>query len=800
MKINMKCLCNKLFIDKKKFIFHTAKCPTISKIVDKFPGKSKGKIRKLLRSQILQEDLYSPTSKLNYDYIVCPYCTKLGLPDRYTMLGGPHFACHGKTKEETLKEFPEIKLKRNKAQELSEKTCEDKYGVKNVFQTEKIKEIIDSRDKNWYEQRNKKAEETNLEKYGVRNQFQREDIIESVKNRDEQFYKERNEKTIETNLNRYGAEHHMKTKEGKQKVKKAFLKSFGAENPMFVPEIKQKVTQANKDNHGGLFNSQTENWLVSLRKKWKNKSKEEIEKITKERKITSIKNWGVSNPAQHPEIKKKIKESLKSLSGSEIAFAHTGAISGYRPDLDGVYRSIWEANFARYLLYKGVYFKYEQETFELKISENIKVTDRSNKPIVHHPGSLLNYTPDFYTDHYIEIKGIMDQLSELKIQLFKKQYPKEAESFQIIDGAFYKKLAKNYAEKIPFWEDPTFNIRTHPESFGLTEPNQDIDRTVYNAKNYKKATKEKKIELVDDILQYYRLHGFPYHKYNKKLFLEEIKRFRKSNIEIKENILNPPSLGQNILWYFMPHLWEVSNEKQSARNFWEDDEKLRKLIKTRFKHCTIISNENIRRGLRLQCKSATNFNPSLMKYLIETYGKKDSTIYDFCAGFGGRFLGAAVAKNVKKYIATDPALKTYIGLQNLNQWLIDQKIIDSNFAEFHQKKAEEFVPSEQADLIITSPPYYDKEIYSADNSQSAKIYKNYDNWFINFLLKSITTAVSILSQNGYLILSVTDTKRYPIYSDLKKKLPYKLINDLKVQYPQTYNKSKFTENILIYQK
>jgi len=79
--------------------------------------------------------------------------------------------------------------------------------------------------------------------------------------------------------------------------------------------------------------------------------------------------------------------------------SHSGGISGYRTDLnDGnYYRSSFEADYARYLKYNNIKYKYQCKTFEIQENNRIR-----------------KYTPDFFIneDKFIELKGYAQNNNE----------------------------------------------------------------------------------------------------------------------------------------------------------------------------------------------------------------------------------------------------------------------------------------------------------------------------------------------------------------------------------------------------
>lgn len=102
-------------------------------------------------------------------------------------------------------------------------------------------------------------------------------------------------------------------------------------------------------------------------------------------------------------------------------------VGGKRKDLESDYfRSKWEANYARYLNQKEIYWIYENKTFWF---DGVR-------------SGTTNYTPDFYlpeTDQWIEIKGRWDSKSKTKLRRFKKYHPDEFAKLWIVTSDIYGK-------------------------------------------------------------------------------------------------------------------------------------------------------------------------------------------------------------------------------------------------------------------------------------------------------------------------------------------------------------------------
>jgi predicted nucleic acid-binding Zn ribbon protein len=111
---------------------------------------------------------------------------------------------------------------------------------------------------------------------------------------------------------------------------------------------------------------------------------------------------------------------------------------GKRIDLDGKYfRSIWEANYARYLNYLGMKWEYEPQTFKYPY---VRVGPKS-------------YLPDFYlpsVNTFVEIKGWEKPRDVLRMQRFDNYFP--GVEVRLINAKTYHNLERMFGDKVPGWE------------------------------------------------------------------------------------------------------------------------------------------------------------------------------------------------------------------------------------------------------------------------------------------------------------------------------------------------------------
>jgi hypothetical protein len=146
-------------------------------------------------------------------------------------------------------------------------------------------------------------------------------------------------------------------------------------------------------------------------------------------------------------------------------------------------------------------------------------------------------------------------------------------------------------------------------------------------------------------------------------------------------------------------------------------------------------------------------------------GGKAGVTWDMSCGYGGRLLGS-IAADVN-YIGTDPCTKTFEGLEQIKEdWGNKNKTI-----ELYKVGSEDFWPPYcEVDLCFTSPPYYDWEKYSDEETQSYIKYPTKKEWLDGFLLNTIDRCHYGLKPGGILILNVANTKRIKNFEEETLKL------------------------------
>ena len=267
--------------------------------------------------------------------------------------------------------------------------------------------------------------------------------------------------------------------------------------------------------------------------------------------------------------------------------------------------------------------------------------------------------------------------------------------------------------------------------------------------------------LRQDIISYFRENGFPHFKYSveeQHKELERLDKYMKNNDLEKDGIIRQTMHGVGVCWSYHPHHWSIRcGTSKTPMEVFKDDRLLDKTIKKRMSGGSHINEAMIRKTLKVSggAQSVSNFRPSVARWIYDKYAG-EGVVYDPCAGFGGRLFGAISSPRVKSYHGVDPSSKTFEGLQKMAMNLGEDTEIN-----LHKQCAENVVLSNKVDLSFTSPPYFDTEKYSDEETQSWVRYKTYDDWFTEFLMTMLENSISILKEHGYLIINIANVKTAP---------------------------------------
>ena len=156
---------------------------------------------------------------------------------------------------------------------------------------------------------------------------------------------------------------------------------------------------------------------------------------------------------------------------------------------------------------------------------------------------------------------------------------------------------------------------------------------------------------------------------------------------------------------------------------------------------------------------ASQHKPNVTKALTEYLGSK--TMLDFSAGWGDRLAGAFASETIEHYVGLDPRKENHpIYEQQRDFYEKHTSFFESpTKTDFYCSPAEDFDYSEYEnyfDLVFTSPPYFNVERYSEDDTQSWVRYKSIQAWNEYFLHKSLEKIIPTLKKGGKMAINIAD--------------------------------------------
>jgi hypothetical protein len=260
--------------------------------------------------------------------------------------------------------------------------------------------------------------------------------------------------------------------------------------------------------------------------------------------------------------------------------------------------------------------------------------------------------------------------------------------------------------------------------------------------------------LLDVAFTYHRTLGFPYPA------PPSDKRLRSWVNAINNYIANGKDLpvenaGLGFCSAYMPHRFNTKNADAdfSALGAYLNDDRLHRTLR----FCLSGDHPNLRRSALRSALTSLNrtpmqFRPAVAKVLIDTYAPLHGMVLDPCAGWGGRLLGTLLSG--RKYVGVEPVKLTVDALWRMGNRLCESLSLDSSRFTLLESQIQS-VPDGfvSADMALTSPPYWTKEIYEGE-----RLMYSVDYWVENFLSPMFQKVRSCLAPASVFVVNICDVK------------------------------------------
>jgi len=282
---------------------------------------------------------------------------------------------------------------------------------------------------------------------------------------------------------------------------------------------------------------------------------------------------------------------------------------------------------------------------------------------------------------------------------------------------------------------------------------------------------------IDTVFNLYRtINLTPIIYYTEKGLINAIREFKSISYNGVKN--NKISLGNNkgqpISRFLFPNMMTAEPKgrgSNSLKDRFYDDRKLKRAIRLCYEMREghkLVYPTAIRRALELVTgENIQNFKPQNARALAEhlcpvLWGN----IYDYSAGFGGRLLGISSSNMSYNYIGIDPNSETIKYLKYFNEVL--EEAVGTK-GKIIKNVSEDFQPYD-IDLAFSSPPYFNLEKYSDEDTQCMVRYRTLDEWFSGYAEPTIENIYKSLNKDGIFATNIADYKTYG-------KKEYKVVDD-----------------------
>lgn len=209
------------------------------------------------------------------------------------------------------------------------------------------------------------------------------------------------------------------------------------------------------------------------------------------------------------------------------------------------------------------------------------------------------------------------------------------------------------------------------------------------------------------------------------------------------------NVGLSVCQSSFPHRFEATNgQHPPLTRAWFDPDWVRRAVEFQVRVGDPLYPMNVFRALRAMVMTPSNFRPAIAKRLVEDFSPVGGLVLDPCAGYGGRAVGTLAAG--RRYIGVDPHPKAEGSFQKL------RNLLNVDLTFFNQPIEDVDFGGIQADLVLTSPPYFSVERYSNDSTQSWVRYPTWDLWLSRFLSVLLAKSFNSLVPGGRMLLNVAD--------------------------------------------
>ena len=259
-------------------------------------------------------------------------------------------------------------------------------------------------------------------------------------------------------------------------------------------------------------------------------------------------------------------------------------------------------------------------------------------------------------------------------------------------------------------------------------------------------------QIIDAAFHHFRKTGFPYRKLPIHICMQEINNLATSDPSVWLN----SNLGYHVADTYHPHRFAGHADGMlSPEDAFASDKLLRRTLALDMKfNGSIPDGVPTKLSIVSGTQACSNFRPGFAMYIYKRFCKAGDTVLDTSTGYGGRLVGFIASGIAGAYIGIDPSTATHDG--NIRM-AADLGVGDK--VELHCMPAEDVAPfTERCSFAFTSPPYFSKERYADEPTQSFNRYRTGDEWRKGFLVPMMRLQYHSLKPGSYAVVNIADVK------------------------------------------
>ena len=226
--------------------------------------------------------------------------------------------------------------------------------------------------------------------------------------------------------------------------------------------------------------------------------------------------------------------------------------------------------------------------------------------------------------------------------------------------------------------------------------------------------------------------------------VKDFERLKKGNYKTSSYIGN-----KSMDYFFFSHRLEIRTKKGKSFFEWLETKPLDKAYNKKLYDYNLISKSHwgsLYHVYAFYQGSISAFKPIIAKELYAKF--KPKKILDFCAGWGGRCLGAMVLDidyigfdtNISLMSAYENMIKTYPHNSDIKIIFKDSSKVD--FSEY------------EYDMVLTSPPYF-SVVKPTEVYKHMPVYKDRNDFYEKFLFPVIINSYKNLKKGGVFALNIS---------------------------------------------